>query len=73
MSAPGPSKGDDSSVDLKLLKQLGLGHVIKRMRTRKDGTREIEFESRLPALIKLGQYFQLCINHDELRKLLAEA
>ncbi len=53
------SKGDDGTVSLKMIKQLGLGHVVKRIRTRKDGTREIEFESKLPALLKLGDYFRL--------------
>ena len=43
------AKADGILIDLKLLKRLGLGHVIKRVRTRSDGTREIELEPRLPA------------------------
>ncbi len=52
-------KPGQSSIDLKLIKRLGLGHVIRRMRTRKDGTWELEFEPRLPALIKVGEFFKL--------------
>ncbi len=47
------------AIDLKTIRQLGLGHVIKRLRIRKDGALEIELESRLQALIKLGEYFKL--------------
>jgi len=43
-------------VDLRIVKRLGLGHVIKRLRKNKDGTSEIELEARMPALLKLGEY-----------------
>jgi hypothetical protein len=46
-------------VDLKLVKQRGLGHVIRRLRIKKDGTTEIEIEAKLPALVKLGEYYKL--------------
>ena len=46
-------------VDLKLVKRLGLGHLIKRLRTHKDGTSDIELEPRVPALLKLGEHYNL--------------
>ena len=46
-------------VDLKLVKRLGLGHLIKRLRINKDGTSEIELEPRVPALLKLGEHYNL--------------
>jgi len=46
-------------VDLELVKQLGLGHLIKRLRKNKDGTSEIELEARVPALLKLGEHYNL--------------
>ncbi len=46
-------------VDLKLVKRLGLGHLIKRLRTKQDGTHDIELEARLPALVKLGEHYSL--------------
>ncbi len=46
-------------VDLKLVKRLGLGHLIKRLRKNKDGTQDIELEARLPALVKLGERYNL--------------
>ena len=46
-------------VDLRLAKRLGLGHLIKRLRTNKDGTQDIELEPKLPALVKLGEHFKL--------------
>ena len=46
-------------VDLKLIKRLGLGHLIKRVRIKKDGTQEIELEAKLPALVKLGEHYKL--------------
>ena len=46
-------------VDLKLVKRLGLGHLIKRLRKNKDGTSEIELEARVPALLKLGDHYNL--------------
>jgi len=46
-------------VDLKLVKRLGLGHLIKRVRIKKDGTTEIDLEAKLPALVKLGEYYKL--------------
>src|SRR5271157_1817642 len=46
-------------VDLKLVKRLGLGHLIKRLRTNKDGTQDIELEPKVPALVKLGEHYNL--------------
>ena len=46
-------------VNLKLIKRLGLGHLIKRVRINKDGTSDIELEARLPALVKLGEHYNL--------------
>jgi terminase small subunit-like protein len=46
-------------VDLKLVKRLGLGHLIKRLRKNKDGTSDIELEPRAPALLKLGEHYNL--------------
>ena len=46
-------------MDLKLVKRLGLGHVIKRLRKTKDGTSEIELEPRVLALVKLGDNYNL--------------
>jgi hypothetical protein len=46
-------------VNLKLVKQLGLGHLIKRLRINKDGTQDIELEPRVPALVKLGEHYKL--------------
>ena len=46
-------------LNLELVKRLGLGHLIKRLRINKDGTHDIVLESRLPALIKLGDYHKL--------------
>ena len=51
--------GGDWKVDLKLVKRLGLGHLIKRLRKNKDGTSEIELEARVPALLKLGDHYKL--------------
>ncbi len=45
--------------DLKLAERLGLGHLIKRLRTKKDGTQDVELEPKLPALVKLGEHFKL--------------
>ena len=50
---------DGFKVDLKLIKRLGLGHLIKRVRLKKDGTQDIVLEARLPALIKLGEHYKL--------------
>ncbi len=49
----------DWKVDLNLVKQLGLGHLIKRLRRNKDGTSEIELEARGPALLKLVDHYRL--------------
>ncbi len=49
----------DWNVDLNLVKQLGLGHLIKRLRKNKDGSSEIELEARVPALLKLGDHYKL--------------
>ncbi|HWU40097.1 MAG TPA: hypothetical protein VN203_20800, partial [Candidatus Acidoferrum sp.] len=46
-------------VNLKLIKRLGLGHLIKRLRINKDGTQDIELEAKLPALVKLGEHYNL--------------
>jgi phage terminase small subunit len=46
-------------VDLKLVKRRGLGHLIKRVQIKKDGTTEIDLEAKLPALVKLGEYYKL--------------
>ena len=46
-------------VNMKLVKRLGLGHVIKRLRIHKDGTQDIELEPKLPALLKLGEHYNL--------------
>jgi Terminase small subunit len=46
-------------VDLKLIKRRGLGHLIRRVRIKKDGTADIELEAKLPALVKLGEYYKL--------------
>jgi Terminase small subunit len=50
---------DGFKVDLKLVKRLGLGHLIKRVKVNKDGTQDIVLEARLPALVKLGEHFKL--------------
>jgi hypothetical protein len=47
------------SVNLKRLRKERAGHVVKRLRISKDGAIQIELEPRLPALIKLGEYFNL--------------
>ncbi len=46
-------------VDLELVKRLGLGHLIKRVRINKDGTQDIELEPKTPALVKLGEHYNL--------------
>jgi Terminase small subunit len=46
-------------LNLKLVKQLGLGHLIKRLRINKDGTQQIELEPKAPALVKLGEHYKL--------------
>jgi hypothetical protein len=48
-----------AKVDLKLLKRLGMGHLLKRLRMNKDGTPELELEPKAPALVKLGDYYKL--------------
>ncbi len=53
------SSENAGKVDLKLVKRRGLGHLIKRVRIKKDGTSEIELEAKLPALVKLGEYYKL--------------
>jgi hypothetical protein len=45
--------------DLELVQQLGLGHLIKRLRINKDGTQDIELEPRVHALVKLGEHYNL--------------
>ena len=46
-------------VDLRRVKRLGLGHLIKRVRINKDGSQHIELEPRMPALVKLGEHLRL--------------
>jgi hypothetical protein len=46
-------------VNLKLVKRLGLGHLIKRLRINKNGIQDIELEAKLPALVRLGEYYNL--------------
>ncbi len=46
-------------LDLKLIRRRGLGHLIKRVRIRKDGSMGIDLESKLYALAKLGEYHRL--------------
>jgi hypothetical protein len=46
-------------VNLKLLRRRGLGHLIRRVRIKKDGSSEVELEAKLPALVKLGEYYKL--------------
>jgi hypothetical protein len=52
-------KDGEAKVDVNLIKRLGLGHLIKRLRTHHDGTQDIELEPRAPALVKLGEHFDL--------------
>jgi len=46
-------------VDMKRVCRLGLAHVIRRVRTSKDGTVDIELEPKAPALVKLGEHYKL--------------
>ncbi len=46
-------------VDLKLLRRRGLGHLLRRVRIKQNGTADIELEAKLPALVKLGDYYKL--------------
>ena len=46
-------------VNLDLVQRLGLGHVIRRLRTNRDGTQDIELEPKAPALVKLGEHYKL--------------
>ena len=46
-------------LDLKLIRRRGVGHLVRRVRIRKDGTTDLDLESRLHALIKLGEYYKL--------------
>ncbi len=52
-------KDGEAKVDVNLIKRVGLGHLIKRLRTHQDGTQDIELEPRVPALVKLGEYQKL--------------
>ncbi len=52
-------KTGDWKVDLKRIKQLGLGHLIKRLRKNKNGSSDIELEPRAAALAKLGEHYNL--------------
>jgi len=46
-------------VDMKLAKRRRLGHLVKRLHINKDGTQDIVLEARLPALVKLGEHYNL--------------
>ncbi|MGO8898306.1 MAG: terminase small subunit [Isosphaeraceae bacterium] len=46
------------TVNLYRAKKAGLGHLVKRIRRTKDVV-DIEVEARLPALVKLGEYYNL--------------
>jgi phosphopantetheine adenylyltransferase len=46
-------------LDIKVARRRRLGHLVKRLRINKDGSQEIVLESRLPALVKLGEHFNL--------------
>ncbi len=50
---------EGARVNMELVKRRGLGHLIKRLRAHKNGTVDIELEAKLPALIKLGEYYKL--------------
>ncbi len=51
---------DDGSFKVNLFRarKAGLGHPLKRVRQTKDMV-DIEVEARLPALVKLGEYYNL--------------
>jgi hypothetical protein len=49
---------DSWKIDLRRIKARRKGHLIKKIRQTKDGP-EIELESRLAALVKLGEFFSL--------------
>jgi Terminase small subunit len=55
----GVDKDGYCQVDVKLVQRLGLGHLIKRLRIDKDGTKDIELEPKAAALVKLGEHYQL--------------
>jgi len=52
-------KDGEGKVDVRLIKRLGLGHLVKRLRTHRDGTQDIELEPRAPALVRLGEHYKL--------------
>ncbi len=52
-------KDGEGKVDVRLIKRLGLGHLIKRLRTHQDGTQDIELEPKAPALVRLGEHYKL--------------
>ena len=52
-------KNGGFKVDLKLIQQRNLGHLIKRARIHKDGSQDIELEPKVPALVKLGEHYKL--------------
>jgi Terminase small subunit len=62
----------DWQVDLKRIKRLGLGHLIKRLRKNKDGSTVIELEPRAAALIKLGDHYNLWKGEPEAQLTLVE-
>jgi len=49
----------DWNVDLRAAKRLGMGHLIKRIRKKKDGSTDIELEPRMLALSKIGAHLSL--------------
>ena len=58
-------KSEYPRVNLRRVRRPGTGHLLRRLRTRKDGTVNIELEPRLPALIKLGDYYKLWKGEDQ--------
>ena len=53
------TESGEATVNLASVNRLGLGHLIKKVRTRKDGRPDIELEPKLPALIRLGEHYKL--------------
>ena len=54
----GVDDGGGCRVELKQVKRLGLGHLVRPLRIKKDGSQDIELEPKLPAMVKLGEYFK---------------
>ncbi len=49
----------ECKLDIKVARRRRLGHLVKRLHINKDGSLDIVLESRLPALVKLGEHFNL--------------